>query len=917
LPWSDLTVKLRWVVPILGGLAGSVQAAQDASFFEARIRPVLVEKCAGCHGPKKQEMGLRLDTAAGLRKGSDAGPVVEPGQPEESVLIEAIRYEGAVRMPPDGRLPETVIADLTEWVRQGAVWPEAASDQTGSDASVHWAFQPVVKPTVPETRGAADQAIDRFILARLEAAGLTWAAEADRRTLIRRLSYDLTGLPPSPERVEAFVSDQRPDAYERLVDDLLASPRYGERWGRHWLDVARYADTKGYVFFEDAAYPWAWTYRDYVIEAFNEDRPFHQFVIEQVAADRLGPDADRRALRAMGFLTVGGRFMGNIHDVLDDRIDVVSRGLMGLTVTCARCHDHKYDPITQADYYGLYGIFASAVEPATPPLYEEPEPTEAYRAFVRELEARQGRLAEFIRRKRAELTQSAQRRVAEYLLAAHARRRQPSTESFMVITDGGDLNPAILKRWSAVLERARRHHHPVLAAWVAVEEVPDDAFGSTGAELLLRRLEAGPPINELLARLLREEPPVSRTELAERYARLLNRVEGIWVEHQARTAAAGQPAEGLADPVLEELRQLFHGPDAPSDIALLDHGDLDLLPDRPSQEELKKLQGAVEEWRKTGPGAPPRAMVLEDQPRPVQPRIFVRGNPNRPGDRVDRRAPTLLTGGEPRPFESGSGRLELARLLVDPANPLTARVLVNRVWMHHLGAPLVATPSDFGLRGELPSHPELLDWLAATFVEDGWSIKRLHRRIVTSRTYRQAVRNPEAEVADPDNRLLGRAHRRRLDLEAMRDTLLVVSGRLEERIGGPSVPNLGDPENRRRTLYAAIDRLNLPLVYRTFDFPDPNHSAPRRDPTTVPPQSLFLLNHPVVLLAASDLAGRSLSEADPGLRVGKLYRWLFQREPSEAERSAALAFVAAEPADVAWERLAHALILTHEFLFLE
>jgi mono/diheme cytochrome c family protein len=911
-------VSIRRLIALTLLAAPVAAPAQDAAFFETKVRPVLVEKCAGCHGEKKQEMGLRLDTAAGFRKGSDAGPVVEPGKPDESALIEAIRHEGPVKMPPDGKLPDAAIADLSEWVRQGAPWPETLTDSHApADAATHWAFQRVVRPAIPRTQGAAENPIDRFVLSRLEAAGLTLAPEADRRTLIRRLTFDITGLPPSPERVEAFLADDRPEAYERLVDELLASPRYGERWGRHWLDVARYADTKGYVFFEDAAYPWAWTYRDYVIESLNEDRPFDRFVTEQIAADRLDLGADRRPLRAVGFLTVGGRFMGNVHDVLDDRIDVVTRGLMGLTVGCARCHDHKYDPIPQADYYALYGVFASSVEPDTPPLYEEPEPTETYMAFRAELERRQASLTDFVRAKRAELTGSAQRRVGEYLLAAHARRKQPSTESFMLLADGDDLNPTIASRWHAALERARRAHHPVLAPWLAVEDVADEVFASEAPALLEKVVISGPPVNELLARTLREEPPASRDDLARLYGRVLNRVEGIWVEHRARTAAAGRPAEGLPDPVLEELRRVFHGLEAPSDIALLDYGDLDLLPDRPSQEELKKLQGAVEEWRKTGPGAPPRAMVLEDRPEPVEPRVFLRGNPNRPGDRVDRRAPSVVTNGTPRPFQDGSGRLELARAIVDPANPLTARVLVNRVWMHHLGAPLVATPSDFGLRGEPPTHPELLDWLAASLIEDGWSLKRLHRLILTSRAYRQAAVHPAAEAADPENRLLGRANRRRLDFESLRDALLLASGRLDPRVGGPSVPDVGDPANTRRTLYASIDRLNLPLVYRTFDFPDPNTSAPRRDPTTVPPQALFLLNHPIVLESARALAARSAAETSSERRVDALYRALFQRPPTDGERAAAVAFAAAEPPAVAWERLAHALLLTNEFLFVE
>ncbi len=896
----------------------------DEGFFEARVRPVLVEKCGGCHGAKKQEMGLRLDSAAAFRKGSDAGPVVDTDRPDESTLLEVLSHDGPVKMPPDEKLSETALSDLTNWVRLGAPWPETSTDSpTRSAAETHWAFQPVQRPTVPAQAGNGRDPIDAFLMERLKAQGLSFAPEADRRSLIRRLSFDLTGLPPTADEVNAFVNDNRPGdlAYARLVDRLLASPRYGERWGRHWLDVARYADTKGYVFLEDGRYPWAYAYRDYVIESFNADLPFDRFVLEQLAADQLELGEDRRALRAVGFLTVGGRFMNNTYDVIDDRIDVVTRGLMGLTVTCARCHDHKFDPVSQQDYYALYGVFASSVEPATQPLFEEPAPTEEYQSFVKELEARQASLEAFLAGKRAALTENAQRRVGDYLLAAHVRRQQPSTEEFMQIADGGDLNPTILSRWQSALEGARRTHHPVLAPWIALETVPEEELGSRVGEVLAGLEASGSAINSLLLRTLREQPPDSRRALASVYAALLNRVEGIWSEQRLRTALEGRAIEALPDPVLEEFRRLFHGLDAPTDISMLPYGDLALLPDRPSQDARKKLQSAVEEWRITGKGAPARAMVLEDLPTPVEPRVFLRGNPNRTGPKVDRRAPLLLTGGEPRSFEHGSGRLELARTIVDSRNPLVARVLVNRLWMHHFGAPLVSTPSDFGLRSEQPIHPELLDWLASELVDEGWSIKRLQRLMVMSTAYRQSVSNPPAEAADADNQLFSRARWRRLDFESLRDSLLTVSDRLAERIGGPSVAKLDDRANNRRTLYASIDRLNLPGIFRTFDFPDPNTTSPKRDPTTVPPQALFLLNHPLVIETARAVAERT--EAAEGeqtneARLESLYQRLFQRVPNDSERAAALAFLAAEPKlEEAWNRLAHALLLTNEFFFLD
>ncbi len=435
-----LLLALGW------GLIGSVPAfgddrARPAEFFEARIRPILVEHCTRCHGPKKQESGLRLDSREGLLKGNDAGPVVAPGRPDESPLVEAVRHGGAVKMPPAGKLPDRAIADLAAWVEMGAPWPEAAAARSTSsgvpDAAAiaaaarrHWAFRPVRDEPPPPVRDAAwpTDPLDRFILARLEAAGLSPSPPADRRTLIRRVTFDLLGLPPTPEEVAAFEADTSPEAYVRLVDRLLASPRHGERWGRHWLDVARYADTKGYVFFQDADFHWAYTYRDYVIASFNRDKPYDRFIVEQLAADRLpagdsSVDSGRPPLAALGFLSLGGRFMGNFHDVIDDRIDVVCRGLMSLTVTCARCHDHKFDPIPTRDYYSLYGVLAGAREPLIPPEAAEPARTPAYETFVRELDARRTRLAGFVAAKHRELVDAAKRCAGEYLLAA----RQCST----------------------------------------------------------------------------------------------------------------------------------------------------------------------------------------------------------------------------------------------------------------------------------------------------------------------------------------------------------------------------------------------------------------------------------------------------------------------------------------------------------
>jgi hypothetical protein len=919
-----LVAVLLW--PILVATAAAGGATPPADFFERRVRPILAEKCFACHGPTKQRSGLRLDSREALLRGGDGGKVVIPGDPDQSPLIQAVRQQGDLKMPPKDRLSPGAVADLTAWVKMGAPWPKdqtAGSGQQDQSWKRHWAFQPVRKPALPAVKdpGWAAGPIDRFIRARLEAKGLTPSPSADRRTLIRRVTFDLIGLPPTPEEVAAFEADPSPEAFARVVDRLLASPHYGERWGRHWLDVARYADTKGYVFFEQPEFPWAWTYRDYVIRAFNEDLPYDQFIFQQLAADRLPLGPDRRPLTALGFLALGGHFMNNQQDILDDRIDVVTRGLLGLTVACARCHDHKFDPIPQKDYYALYGVFASTVEPPVPPLFEPPPQTAVYAAFDKELKVREKKLSEFVHAKHAQLVGAARSRVTEYMLAAHALRDQPSTEEFMLIADGGDLNPTMLVRWKAYLDHTARSHHPVFAPWNTLAATPPADFARKAAAMATRL--AGPPdavrpINPLVAAAFAGKPCQDIADAAHRYSSLLNGVERVW---QQAVAARGKTAvPKLPDPAEEELRQVFHGADAPPNVPVPPLGDLHLLPDRPSQAKLQELLKALETWRATGPGAPPRAMVLEDAPTPYEPKVFLRGNPNNPGAAVPRHFLSVLAGDNPPPFHEGSGRLELARAIADSKNPLTARVLVNRVWLHYFGAGLVRTPSDFGLRSEPPTHPELLDWLAASFMEDGWSIKKLHRLILLSRTYQQQSQDrPEGKAIDPENLLLWKMSRRRLDFEAMRDTLLMVAGRLDRKVGGPPVRDLTAPAATRRTVYGYLDRLNLPGLYRTFDFPSPDATSPQRDTTTVAPQALFLMNNPFVIECARSLMRRPEIAAakDAASKVERLYRLLYGRGPTTEEMALARENLGESPAAFAWERYGQALLLTNEMMFVD
>ncbi|HEX3726234.1 MAG TPA: PSD1 and planctomycete cytochrome C domain-containing protein, partial [Pirellulales bacterium] len=812
-------------------LADEVSAA-DATFFEKEIRPLLIARCGKCHGDAKVcKGGLSLTSREAVLAGGDSGPAAIAGRPRESLLVAAVNHDG-LEMPPDGdKLSPVEIACLTRWVEIGLPWPatdpralaqaKTATEDAHIDAArrSHWSLRPVQKPSAPAVRHSdwAQTPIDRFILAELEKRGLAPSPSADKRVLIRRLTFDLLGLPPTPAELDDYLRDESPQAVERVVDRLLASPRYGERWGRHWLDVARYADTKGYVLFQDDKFPWSYTYRDYVVRSLNEDLPYDRFILEQVAADRLPLGADKRSLAALGFLTLGNGFMNNQQDVIDDRIDVVTRGLLGLTVSCARCHDHKFDPIPTADYYSLYGILASSIEPTVPPLFEPPPQTEAYAAFAKELTAREQKLSHYLDEKYRSLIAGARTRAGEYLLAAQALKDKPTTEDFMLLADGNDLNPTMIVRYQVFLERSRARHDPVLAIWHTLAAIKPEEF-SAAAPAALERLigaqSAERPLNALVVGAFLGKPLKDLAEAARIYGELLAGADKQW---QAVLTQATAPT-ALADANLEALRQVLYGAEAPARFERNEVSTLALLPDRPGQAERTKLLKAIEDWRASGPAAPPRAMALEDLPTPIRPRVFVRGNPNQLGPEVPRRFLRVLCDGPPPSFTTGSGRWELARAIVDPKNPLTARVLVNRVWLEHFGQALVATPSDFGFRSDPPTHPGLLDYLASRFVERGWSLKALHREIVLSAVYQQASGDrADCRQADPENVWLWKMNRRRLDFEATRDALLAVAGHLNAEVGGQPQANLADPASRRRTLYGFVDRLNLPGLFRTFD----------------------------------------------------------------------------------------------------
>jgi hypothetical protein len=716
--------------------------AAQLEFFENKIRPVLADNCYKCHSTSAEKVrgGLLLDSREGTLRGGDTGPAVVPGHPDKSLLIQAVRYTDAdLQMPPKKQLSDEQIADLEKWVKMGAPDPRTATAAQKSwvdPNAKHWAWQPLTKPAIPAVKNQSwgQSPVDNFILAKLEAQGFTPNPIADKRTLIRRATFDLIGLPPTPEEVEAFIADNSPDAFAKVVDRLLTSPHYGERWGRHWLDVARYSDTKGLVRRqrEDPRSPYAWTYRDYVIKSFNNDKPYNQFIIEQLAADKLpATKSNPTNLAALGFLTVGERFMGMRHDVINDQIDVVTKGFLGLTVSCARCHDHKFDPIPTKDYYSLHGIFASTLEPTAEPVIQKIPNTADYKDYYQQR------------------------------------------------TD--------------------------------LEAKKDD-------------IEA-------------------RTQVARR------------------------------DRDREQIRLL--------------------------QREQRENATQVARLEMTHPGAVIRAMAVQDAARPRNSPVFIRGEAENRGEVVPRRFLEVLSGPNRTPFTNGSGRLELAHAIVNPNNPLTPRVMINRIWQHHFGAGFVPTPDDFGMMSEPPSHPELLDYLATRFQSEGWSIKKMHRLLMLSSAYQQtSTDNPRYAQTDPYNRLLWRANIRRLEFESLRDSLLTIGGSLDRTLYGRPVDLEQNPESPRRTVYGIVDRANLLDAFVNFDFANPDTVNGIRHETSVPQQALFLMNSPVVVeqarkLVALDEFKHSGSNAQ---RIEFLYHRIYQRQPVPEEIQLGLDFIAQTPA---------------------
>lgn len=1109
------------VLSVLSFLAGSsalsmipvlkLSAVEDASrgtpadregveFFEKHIRPLLLEQCSSCHGPQKQRGGLRLDSPAAIRKGGDRGAVLVAGDPDASLIVQAIRYtDQDFRMPPKGKLKQEQIAVLTEWVKRGAPMPRDSESIAGFGDSFnleerrrHWCYQPVRRPALPQVADLdwCRNAIDVFIRARQEAAGVRPAPEADKRVLIRRLTFDLLGLPPTPEEVEAFLADESPDAYERLVERLLASPHYGERWGRHWLDLVRYAETLGHEF--DYEIHHAWRYRDYVIAAFNDDLPYDQFVIEHLAGDLLPqPRRDPQTGVNLSVLATGWYWLGEEKhspvdarqqeaDRMDNQIDVFGKAFLAQTLSCARCHDHKFDAFSLADYYALAGFLKSSRYQQA--FLDPPERISAKTARLRQIqETLADRVAERIAQQVADLP--------KYLNAARQHLQNPEEMTVARRSERLGLAPERLKRWVDTLQAASKSEdHPLHlvaglcktkdadfpAAWTALRTrlgsqassnhadqvfqvladfrtgsasgwfIHGDAFGkepvgsgevtvTTGGDMLA--LPAGTMHSGRFAPALEgvlQSPTFTLDkryllfEVAGRHGRVNIVIDGLtiirdpiygsltfevkdenlhwrivdvgmwrgrraYLEFADSTTpgpsypldpkTAGRPGDGFIavrrvlrsdqprppsaepDPLMmrlldsesvtsftdfaERLRELLtnserpgrrFGPEAASFLSCLVNQRLVL----DSTED--PFAGLIREHLELAASipAPLRGAAIADGTGEDE-YVFLRGNYKTPGPVVPRRLPVVLGGkNEENPTASGSGRLELARRLVSPDNPLLARVLVNRLWHHHFGSGLVRSTDDFGRMGELPSHPDLLDYLASEFVASGWSVKAMHRLIVLSSTYRMSGHaDATARGADPNNRLWHHVPMRRLEAEALRDALLAVSGRLDRSMGGPSIPpyltpymeGRGRPSHSgpldgagRRSVYLAIRRNFLPPFFLAFDYPIPFTTVGRRNVSNVPSQALMLMNDAFVHETALRWARRLLSE--PGLetrdRLKRLYLTAYARLPREQEIADAFDFLTNHPMrassadeEAAWADLCHVLMNSKEFLFVE
>ncbi|MBS1791920.1 MAG: PSD1 domain-containing protein [Acidobacteria bacterium] len=921
----------------------------SAEFFEKRIRPVLVANCAKCHDPKAQVAQLDLTTAEGFAKGGESGALVNKENPEESRLLKAISYDDSLKMPPTGKLKAEDIAALIEWVKMGAPWPKAKTEAVAEskpaapkstrefteEEKKFWAYQPLANPSVPKVKNSAwvKSPVDAFILAKLEEQNLTPAPPADKLTLLRRATYDLIGLPPTEKEINDFLADSSPKAFEKVVERLLASPRYGEKWGRNWLDVARYADSTGND--EDHRYPFAWKYRDYVIEAFNNDLPYDQFVREQIAGDQLPakdgskeyPDAvNRRGIIATGFLALGPKAVAQqdkkkmLYDVYDEQVDVTSKAFLGLTLACARCHNHKFDALLTKDYYSMINIFASTKSFTNPDshvsvVFEKPlvpkSEWEKYEAARKQHQAKEKRLRteldEIVDTVREPAAKQQAARLADYMLAA--RKVYTGNAKIEELAQQESLSKDALERWVKFLKPADLTPQHLLA-W-------------------------------------RNAPAEKLADVAEEYQRTFQTRLQDWHGRVAKWRVECQKAIAENKASLPDKPKFEAGDDRFFDgVYFDDEGPLSLsIKDKTKfsaaqQQRIIELQKELETLKKNLPAEPDLACAIEDG-QPVAQKVFMRGDYNNPGEDAPKAFPAILSAFDTKPNFSGSGRLQLAEWLTQPEHPLTTRVMVNRIWQWHFGEGLVRTPDNFGKMGDRPSHPELLDFLAREFVKRGWSIKSMHRLIMLSSAYQMASLNPNlADNADSDNRLLTRFNRRRMTVEELRDGLLAIDGSLDLTMGGSLQKGRGtDGENnqgrlslnpehlKRRTVYIPLRRANLPTLLNLFDFGDATSMQGKRQLTNVSTQALFWLNSEFLTERSATLVKTLLADAalNDSARIEALYLRVLNRKAEQNEIEQALKYITAfrqkatgeNPGHKAWQSFCHVLMASNDFLYID
>ena len=1001
--------KSKPAIILSGVLALAVPAFADEptkeqlDFFEGKIRPILSEKCYKCHSQEtgKSKGGLTLDLAASTLKGGDTGPGLVPGKPEESLIYKAIIYtDKDLAMPPSssgGKLDAKQIADVATWIKMGAPDPRKdgakAKKLSGLNDSArnHWAYQPIktrIKIPVNKNQQWCLTPIDAFILEKLQAKGIIPSPNAFPEILLRRAYYDLIGLPPSPAQIEAFLSDRSANAWEKVIDSLLASQHYGERWARYWMNSARYADTVGGNFNannmrNDYRYPNAWTYRDYVVRAFNEDKPYNQFIIEQLAADQIYPikpvtastQAETKTaspktagmkkadplllakgkettastpagqasgatgqpammadptmmtsdsmmmgggsggqstgketqgnpnLAALGFLTVGMQF-GNANDNIDDKINVFTKAFLGVTVACARCHDHMFDPVPQADYYAIHGVFASSEEPTEndKPIIAKPD-TALQADYQKKMASVVKENHDIYYREVEQFLGLFQGKPADYLKAAmlSGRMNGKNAEERQAIIKKANLDVPLTN----FLQRVMRPDHPVYGPLKKLEALSDGEFASR-APALLADMKNGGHYNSLVMDELIKAKVHSAYDVLAAYESLLKRMtpklKGMltaFKDSSTDVVSGYTPAETelLAGPFA-----LVTAPNATTDWVRGAIGTWNVQ----MTGRARFVFAKINDLELTNPGAPTRAMVMLDKSKPKNSNLLLRGQAGTPGDLIPRGFLSILSpDGKRQQFTAGSGRLELAKAIASKDNPLTGRVIVNRVWLQHFGEGFVRTPDDLGVMSEKPTHPELLDYLAAWFVDEkgaNWSIKKLHKFIMLSRVYQESghiLTGSDYSDKDPDNRLLWRANVRRMDFEAFRDSLLALSGRLDPTMGGQPVNITDEPYSYRRSIYGYIDRGNVPEIMSLFDFSDPDMPNTKRATTVVPQQALFLMNSPMAVDVARRIVLRSEfqradKEGTDQRRIFALYRIMFQRNPKPMETDLGLKFVSRE-----------------------